>query len=167
MESPRPLAAGIHLSPHSQVFFAGEISAGPPFMRKNAKSGRPAHKPTPVIRRKVTNAAAGGMAHEEIAIALGICRNTLEKHYEKELSTGALNRRAEVLDAMARTALKGNVAAQKAFLALTPTLAAPPVEQEKPKGKKEQQQADAVTAASGTEWEELLPKGVTPIRKAS
>lgn len=135
-------------------------------MRKNAKSGRPAHKPTPASRRKVTNAAAGGMAHEEIAIALGICRNTLEKHYEFELSTGALNRRAEVLDAMARTALKGNVSAQKAFLALTRTLAAPPVEPEKPKGKKEQQAADAVTAAEGTDWADLLPPGVSPLRKA-
>lgn len=137
-------------------------------MRKNAKAGRPAHKPTPATRRKVTNAAAGGMAHEEIAIALGIARNTLEKHYEHELSTGALNRRAEVLDAMARTALKGNVSAQKAFLALTPALAAPPVEPEKPKGKKEQQAADAVTAAQGTDWDDLIGHGakVVPIRQA-
>jgi len=98
----------------------------------------------------------GGMSHEEIAIALGISRNTLEKHFEVELSTGALNRRAEVLDAMARTALKGNVSAQKAFLALTPTLAAPPVEPEKPKGKKEQAEADALTAAAGTDWADQI-----------
>lgn len=108
------------------------------------------------------------MAHEEIAVALGIHRHTLEKHYAHELSTGALNRRTEILDAMARTALKGNVSAQKAFLALTPTLAAPPLEPEKPKGKKEQQAADAVTAADGTEWDDLIGAGanVTPIRKA-
>lgn len=139
-------------------------------MRKNTKRGRPPHKPTPTTRRKVTNAAAGGMAHEEIAIALGISRNTLEKHYEKELSTGALNRRAEVLDAMARTALKGNVAAQKAFLALTPTLAAPPTtekaEKQEKVGKKEQANRDAVTAAEGTDWGDLLPAGVTPLRRA-
>lgn len=135
-------------------------------MSKNHTTGRPAFKPTSVQRRKVTNAAAGGMAHEEIAIALGICRNTLTKHFEKELSAGALGRRMEVLDAMARTALKGNVSAQKSFLAMTPTLAAPPVEPEKPKGKKEQANADAVTAAAGTDWSDLLPTGVTPIRKA-
>jgi hypothetical protein len=136
-------------------------------MRKNTKSGRPAFKPTAVQRRKVTNAAAGGMAHEEIAVALGIARNTLAKYFERELSTGALNRRMEVLDAMARTALKGNVSAQKAYLAMTPTLAAPPVEPSKPLGKKEQAQADAQTAQQGTGWDELLPVGVTPIRKAS
>lgn len=134
-------------------------------MRKNRKSGRPPHKPTAVSRRKVTNAAAGGMAHEEIAVALGICRNSLEKYYEHELSTGALNRRAEVLDAMVRTALKGNVSAQKAFLALTPTLAAPPVEPEKPKGKKDQQNEDAKTAQDGTSWDDVLPRhNVVPIR---
>lgn len=137
-------------------------------MRKKPKSGRPAHSPTAATRRKVTNAAAGGMAHEEIAIALGVCRNTLQKHYEHELSTGALNRRAEVLDAMARTALKGNVSAQKAFLALSPTFAAPPASAaEKPEklGKKEQAEKDATTAPAGTEWGDLIGSNVTPMRR--
>lgn len=106
------------------------------------------------------------MSHEEIAVALGLHRHTLEKHYAAELSSGALGRRMEVLDAMARTALKGNVSAQKSFLAMTPTLAAPPVEPEKPVGKKEQANADAITAASGTDWADLLPPGVTPLRQA-
>lgn len=137
-------------------------------MRKNTKPGRPAFKPTAVQRRLVTNAAASGMTHQEISIALGISRNTLEKHFEKEISTAALRRRMEVMDAMARTALKGNVAAQKAFLAATPALAAPPVPAEKPVGKKQQAQADAVGAQAGTEWEELLGKGnVTSIRRAA
>lgn len=136
-------------------------------MRKNSKAGRPAFKPTSVQRRMVINAAASGMSHEEIAIALGVSRNTLEKHFEKEVSTGALRRRMEVMDAMARTALKGNVAAQKAFLAKVPSLAAPPVAPEKPMGKKEQANADAVGAQAGTGWEALLDTNVTPIRKAA
>lgn len=136
-------------------------------MAKNAKSGRPAYKPTVVQRRMVRNAAAGGMTHEEIAVALEIHRHTLEKYFATELSSGALHRRMEVLDAMARTALKGNVAAQKAFLAQTPTLAAPPVEPAKPLGKKDQANADAHTAAVGTDWDDLIGAGkVTPIRKA-
>lgn len=105
------------------------------------------------------------MAHEEIALGLGIHRHTLEKHFVDELSAGAYLRRLEVLEAMHRTAVKGNVAAQKAYVALTPDMAAPAVEPEKPKGKKEQQAADAVTAAKGTGWEDLLPAGVTPLRK--
>ncbi|MDX3932685.1 MAG: hypothetical protein QHC77_12200 [Stenotrophomonas sp.] len=136
-------------------------------MRKNTKAGRPAFKATAVQRRLVTNAAASGMSHQEISIALGVSRNTLEKYFEKEISTAALRRRMEVMDAMARTALKGNVAAQKAFLAQTPTLAAPPVPQEKPVGKKEQANAEAVGAQAGTEWEDLLDDKVTPIRRAN
>ena len=135
-------------------------------MSTNRGPGRPAFKPTAAMRRKVTNAAAGGMLHEEIAIALGICRKTLEKHFEVELSSGAMNRRAEVYDAMVRVALKGNVAAQKALLAMTPALSAPPAEAEKPLGKKDQANADAKTAADGTEWADLLPANVAPLRKA-
>lgn len=136
-------------------------------MRKNTKPGRPAFKPTPVQRRKVSIAAGAGMVHEEIALGLGIARNTLEKYFEQELSVGAYSRRLEVLDAMHRTAVKGNVAAQKAYVALTPALAAPPTPAEKPKGKKAQAQDDAEGAARGTDWDDLLPPGVTPIRKAN
>ncbi len=131
-------------------------------MRKNTKAGRPAFKATALQRRLVTNAAASGMSHEQISIAIGVSRNTLEKYFEKEISTAALRRRMEVMDAMARTALKGNVAAQKAFLAL----ASPTVSQGKPVGKKEQANAEAVGAQAGTEWEDLLDDKVTPIRRA-
>lgn len=136
-------------------------------MAKNTKAGRPAHKPTPTTRRRVTNAAACGMSHEEIAIGLGIHRHTLDKHYADELSTGAINRRMEVFDVMVATAKKGNVAAQKAVLAMTPAAAAPPVPKEEPVGKKEQANRDAVTAAEGTDWNDLLPAGVTPIRRSA
>lgn len=135
-------------------------------MRKNAKSGRPAFKPTQVMRRKVAIAAGAGMPHEDIALGLGICRNTLEKHFQRELSEGAYSRRLEVLDAMHRAAVKGNVAAQKAYVALTPAVMAPPAK-EKPKGKKEQAEAAAAAAAVGTEWNDLLPAGVVPFRKSS
>lgn len=135
-------------------------------MAKNTKSGRPPFRATAVQRRKVSIAAGAGMSHEEIALGLGIHRHTLEKHFEEELSVGAYSRRLEVLDAMHRTALKGNVAAQKAYVALTPMAAAPPVPAEKPKGKKEQAQEAAQEAQTGTSWEELLPQhaNVTPIR---
>lgn len=110
------------------------------------------------------------MSHEEIAIALRITRPTLEKYYEAELSIGALERRMDALAAMHRTACKGNVAAQKAYLAMNPQVAAPPLpksaQKPEPKGKKEQANEDATTAAAGTEWADLLPAGgkVVPIR---
>lgn len=107
------------------------------------------------------------MSHEEIALGLGIARNTLGKHFARELSTGAYEKRLEVLDAMHRCAKKGNVAAQKAYVALTPHVAAPPVPKAAPKGKKELAQDEAGTAAAGTDWSELVGLNVTPIRKAA
>ncbi len=106
------------------------------------------------------------MSHEEIAIGLGISRNTLEKHFEAELSHGAYAKRLEVLVAMHTAAKKGNVAAQKAYTAMPMPRAAatplPPDEAGTPKtrtakGKKEQAQDDALTAQAGTDWQDLLP----------
>jgi len=124
------------------------------------------------MRQRVAVSAAGGMAHEEIALALGISRTTLLKHFGMELSTGAHLRRMEVIVAQFRAAKKGNVAAQKAFLQNTPVLAAPPVEAKpavpgakaKPLGKKEQAAADAVGAAVNTEWADLLRPPVVPMQ---
>lgn len=135
-------------------------------MTKNSKLGRPEYEPTKAARRRVSIAAGGGMSHEEIAIGLGISRPTLEKHFELELSEGAYKRRLEVVNAMHRTALKGNVAAQKAYLSLDPALAAPPAVPKPetpalPAGKKEQARAEASTAATGTEWHDDLPRHPT------
>lgn len=126
---------------------------------------RPSFKPTPFMRRKVAAAAGAGMSHEEIAIGLGLARNTLEKHFARELTEGAYARRLEVVLAMHAAAKRGNVAAAKQYLSMTPRVAAPPLpvgEAESaapptPKlGKKEQAQVDAVSAHKGTDWDGLL-----------
>lgn len=128
-------------------------------MSKIEIMARPPFKPTATQRRQVAVAAGAGMPHEEIAMGLGIARNTLDKHFGEELSGGACKRRLEVLGAMFAAAKKGNVTAQRAYMAMTPRLLAPPPEAPaKPAkvGKKEQQQADAVAAGQGNEWGELL-----------
>ena len=137
-------------------------------MPKN-KGGRPPFSPTPALRKRVSVGAAGGMTHEELALALGITRPTLEKHFELELSVGAHQRRLDVLNAMysAATGRKKNVAAQKAFMAESPAIAAPPQpdgDKTKPEklGKKEQQEQDATTAHIGTEWADLLKPSSRP-----
>lgn len=128
---------------------------------------RPPFQPTDDQRKTVSIAAGSGeMSHEEIAIGLGIDRKTLEKHFEAELSEGAYKRRLEVLEAMHGAALKGNVAAQKAYLAATPA-AAPTPEKSVQAGKKEQAKADAASAAEGTDWHDLLPRpGTVPGSKS-
>lgn len=142
--------------------------------------GRPAHVPTAATRRKVAIAAGGGMLHEQIAIALQISTDTLRKYYEHELSVGANQRRLEVLEALYRVVIKkGSTSAAKVYLANEPQLAVPPAPQPPapapaaeastatpgPKlGKKEQAQADAVTAAQGTEWADILPRAGTTLQ---
>lgn len=124
--------------------------------------GRPAFKPTPYQRATVAIAAGGGMPLNEIAMGLGITRETLHKHFEAELSTGAHAKRLEVIRALHAAAKKGNVAAAKAYMLLDPASAAPPLPtmppapKEEPIGKKQQANIDAVDAAKDTGWEGLL-----------
>ncbi len=128
--------------------------------------GRPPFTPTAQQRATVAVAAGGGMTQSEIALGLGISRETLCKHFEVELSTGAHAKRLEVMRALYANAKKGNVAAAKAYMLLSPASSAPPLPdpmpaavvapKEAPKGKKELANLAAVDAADGTGWEGLL-----------
>ncbi|RTL40552.1 MAG: hypothetical protein EKK53_15300 [Burkholderiales bacterium] len=124
-------------------------------------------------RRKVAAAAAGGMSHDAIALALGITRPTLVKYFDAELTTGAAQKRMEALDALFAAAKKGNVSAIKTVLLVSGAVEPPTApgagastEGEKPEatpapssrlGKKEAQQIAARSAQDGTEWADLLP----------
>lgn len=110
------------------------------------------------------------MSEDAIALALGITRPTLAKHFMVELSTGAAVKRMEAVDALFAQAKKGNVAAIKAVLLLGNAIGEAPqpgasAGEQPPAapapaaklGKKEAQQVAAVAAADGTEWADLLP----------
>jgi hypothetical protein len=140
-----------------EVFFDHGISAETRFLSKNNNMARPTFKPTAPMRKRVAESAGAGMSHEEIAIGLQIARGTLEKHFERELSVGAYAKRMDTIQAMFKTAKAGNVAAQKAYLALTPRASAPPLPKAPRKGKKEQANDDAQVAQKGTDWDNLLP----------
>ena len=132
---------------------------------------RPEHKPTAATKRQVSAAAGGGMRQEDIANALGISVPTLRKHYDTELSAGAAKERMVVLQKVLAQAKKGSTSAARLYLAQQPEFqpVTTPAEEAKPAkvGKKEQAQQDAKTAQEGTDWDDLIGKNVTPIRKAS
>lgn len=122
--------------------------------------GRPPFRPTAEQRERVAIAAGAGMSHEEIALAIGIARMTLEKYFEHELSIGAYQRRVEVLESLHAAAVKGNVTAAREYLRLQPAIAAPPAEADRPPdpvGLKAQRNEAAKTAQVGSEWAGILP----------
>jgi hypothetical protein len=116
---------------------------------------KPALTRARTMRERVAIAAAFGMDHEEIAIALRISREELSKRYAAELSTAVYRCRIDVMEALYRCALSGSVAAARLFLKNSPTITPPPV------GKKEAAQRAAVGAETGTDWQDLLPATTT------
>ena len=113
------------------------------------------------FKKRVSVAAGSGMAHEEIAIALGMTREELERDFAHELTRRAYERRLELVESLFELGKKGNVSAVKAYTALAPRVSAPPIEQKpatkvEPLGKKAQRNEAAKTAEVGTEWEDLL-----------
>ena len=116
------------------------------------------------------------MPHEAIAQALKIDAKTLRKHYGTELASGANLRRMQVLETLFGQARKGSTSAARAYMQHVPEfeVLAPGPEAAKPKGKgkqeplgkKAQANEDAKGAQAGTDWDGLLPPGVTPIRAA-
>lgn len=53
---------------------------------KPKPKGRPAHKPTDVFRKQVTNFKGMGMTHDQISKMMGISDETLRKYYDHELN---------------------------------------------------------------------------------
>jgi AcrR family transcriptional regulator len=82
--------------------------------------GRQAVEPTPAQRGQVAAAAGAGVSHRFIAQALGISAPTLRRHFREELTRGAAVRRFKVVQALYEAAMRGKVAAMKAFLGIKP-----------------------------------------------
>lgn len=114
--------------------------------------GRHQFQPTNEQREQCAILAAGRMSEDDIAAAFGISRPTLRKHFAHELTTGAAQRNAAMLEQLYRTAMDGNVSAQKAWLARQ-------ADQQgagEALGKKAQREADAAEAPPG-KWADLIP----------
>ena len=85
-----------------------------------ARLGRKSHQPTPIHRSMVNAMVAGGITFSDIAIALGVGKTTLKKHYKNELKTGMILANARVIGALYKHATGDGpnaVAAAKFWLA--------------------------------------------------
>jgi hypothetical protein len=66
--------------------------------------GQPPHVPTNEQRERVKMLASFGNRHVEIALLLDISEDTLTRHYDRELKTGALEANTKVAQSMFRRA---------------------------------------------------------------
>jgi len=112
--------------------------------------GRPQFQPTNEQRSQCAILAAARMSEENIAAALGVSRPTLRKHFADELTAGAAKCNAAVLEQLYRTAMDGNVAALRLWLAR------PADELVEALGKKAQREAASAKAPPGA-WADLIP----------
>jgi predicted transcriptional regulator len=71
------------------------------------KGGRPFYQPTDEVRGSVKAMSGYGMPHEEIAKAIGICPQTLRKHFRSELDCGHAIASAKVLESLFKMATEG------------------------------------------------------------
>ncbi|MGF7053975.1 AraC-like DNA-binding protein [Bosea sp. OAE752] len=100
---------------------AEEIPAprpAPPKGKRPGTGGRKRFEPQDRDREKVAVLVSSGLTVEQIATAMALSEPTLRRAFKAELETGAVRKRAEMLVALHKTALKGNVAAQKEALAI-------------------------------------------------
>lgn len=138
--------------------------------KRRGAGGRKRYKASDRDREKVAVLVSSGMTVDEISRVMALSEPTLRRHYAAEIETGALRKRADVLVALHRTALKGNVAAQKEAIAImdrarleqlqdqvrgkaTPK---PEAASTDPIGKKEQAQLDAHNVVEVSDWANLV-----------
>ena len=69
------------------------------------------HEPTPETRTKVNTLASVGTPQDQIALVIGISKNTLIKHYRKELDTAMIIANAAIGQTLFKQAKNGNTAA--------------------------------------------------------
>lgn len=142
-------------------------AATPPKAKRSGAGGRKVYQPQDRDREKVAVLVSSGLTVEQIARAMALSEPTLRRAFRIELETGAIRKRADMLVALHRTALKGNVAAQREALAIMDRARLEKLQDEvrgkaaakpdaDPVGKKEQAQLDAHSVVTRGPWSDLM-----------
>jgi transcriptional regulator with XRE-family HTH domain len=107
-------------------------------------------------RDRVAMLRASGMTQQQIADAMGCSVPTLTEYFSFELSEGKSAKRAEMIEALWKSGMAGNVTAMKAWLAMSEKDVAPRgvvrPKVEPKLGKKEQALVDARAAPNQGGW---------------
>lgn len=80
-------------------------------MNKYEKAGRPKHKPTIETKKQVENLSGMGIPQEQICSIIGICDDTLRKHYEKEILDGKAKANTKIASTLFNKAINGDTPA--------------------------------------------------------
>lgn len=78
--------------------------------------GRPSHRPTEDLRRKVSAMAVTGLSASRIAAILEISEPTLKRHYSKEMQLALAKANGAVVAALVKNAQNGDIEAADFFL---------------------------------------------------
>lgn len=125
------------------------------------KVGRPVHVPTDDSRNLVESLSGFGIPQEEIARLIGIDPKTLRLHYTDQIELGGIKATAKVAQNLFNMACKPTREGLQAAIFWLRVRAhwseySPRPFQAEPLGKKATAEAEALTAAEGTEWSRLV-----------
>lgn len=125
------------------------------------RPGRPAHAPTEESRAMVESLSGFGIPQDEIARLVGIDPKTLRLHYAAEIELGGIKATAKVAQNLFNMACRPTREGLQAAIFWLRVRAGwseysprPPVTE--PLGKKATADAEALTAARGTDWGQLV-----------
>ena len=94
-------------------------SSDPPFRPLN-RGGRPRHEPTSQTRNMVRMCAGFGVPQEDIALALGLTRPTLKRHYSPEIEVGKAQTHIRLMSNLLEMSnMKNTVGLKATIFALT------------------------------------------------
>jgi predicted transcriptional regulator len=133
------------------------LQESPKRLSAGKKRGPAPLNPTKKQRDDVALYAAAGLSEPGIAAEIGVCQNTLRKHFAAELQAGREREIAANLRRLRKAADHGNVTAMKhldAKFDLTPRKDLET--RRRPPGKKEIAQIEAERRPDDGDWSQLL-----------
>lgn len=134
------------------------------------KRGPQPFTPSKTQRKLVKLLVAGGIPEPVIAHKIGVCQNTLRRHFPDELVFGRGLKLAENIERLDKAADGGNVTAMKHLDAKFEMVSAKasftdplPAEPTRKLGKKELQRNEAMVAGDNSDWgSDLKPPSSLP-----